>query len=249
MAPQGMNNMVNIGTKLQQIRQDQGLSLRALAARADVSPSLLSLIENGKANPSVMSLLSIAAALSVPVQEFFPDDAPEGDDPAAPANRLGDGAEPEQVPVAAAAPLAAVASAAGANGTPFAPLEETATPPTDQPRPMARTIVRPVVHPPGRPRIELTGGVIWERLTSGAEPGIEFLEVTYQPGGSSGPAMSRHNGREYGVVVSGELLLELGFERYHLEPGDSIAFDSSTPHRLSNPGATEMHAIWVNLSH
>jgi mannose-6-phosphate isomerase-like protein (cupin superfamily) len=61
--------------------------------------------------------------------------------------------------------------------------------------------------------------------------------------------MSRHNGREYGVVVSGELLLELGFERYHLEPGDSIAFDSSTPHRLSNPGATEMHAIWVNLSH
>ena len=46
--------MLNLGEKLRAARMGQNLSLRELAARAEVSASLLSQIENGKANPSVL---------------------------------------------------------------------------------------------------------------------------------------------------------------------------------------------------
>ena len=53
-------------------------------------------------------------------------------------------------------------------------------------------------------------------------------------GASGGPAAERrplrHDGREYGLIISGTLQANLGFESYELGPGDSIAFDSSTPH-------------------
>jgi uncharacterized cupin superfamily protein len=37
----------------------------------------------------------------------------------------------------------------------------------------------------------------------------------------------------------------VGFDEFVLEPGDSITFPSSTPHRLSNDGAETVRAIWV----
>ena len=38
-----------------------------------------------------------------------------------------------------------------------------------------------------------------------------------------------HTGSEYGVLLSGELLLTLGYEDILLRPGDAVSFDSSTP--------------------
>ncbi|MCC6802774.1 MAG: cupin domain-containing protein, partial [Anaerolineae bacterium] len=35
---------------------------------------------------------------------------------------------------------------------------------------------------------------------------------------------------------------------YTLKPGDSIIFDSTTPHRLSNQGKETMRAIWVVIN-
>ena len=51
--------------------------------------------------------------------------------------------------------------------------------------------------PPGGPiqrgkerhRIRLASGVLWERLTTVSEPGVEFLHVTYEVGGASSPPM------------------------------------------------------------
>ena len=37
----------------------------------------------------------------------------------------------------------------------------------------------------------------------------------------------------------------MGFESYELGPGDSIAFDSSTPHEYLNKTGEPVHAIWV----
>jgi uncharacterized cupin superfamily protein len=81
-----------------------------------------------------------------------------------------------------------------------------------------------------------------------AEAGAEFLEITYAPGATSGANMSHHEGREFGLILEGELVVELGFDTYTLRPGDSIIFDSTTPHRLTNQGAQPMHALWVVLS-
>lgn len=96
-----------------------------------------------------------------------------------------------------------------------------------------------------RPKIELEGGVTWQRLTQSTIPSIEFLEVTYAAGATSGKRMSHHTGAEFGLILEGELTVEIGFEQHHLATGDSITFDSSRPHRLTNQGNRPMRAIWV----
>lgn len=100
-----------------------------------------------------------------------------------------------------------------------------------------------------RQRIRLASGVIWERLTTVSEPGVEFLYVVYEVGGASSPAdaFQRHSGHEWGYVISGELRVTIGFEQFVLEAGDSISLPSSSPHRLENAGQTPVHAIWFAL--
>jgi transcriptional regulator with XRE-family HTH domain len=105
-----------------------------------------------------------------------------------------------------------------------------------------------------RKGIELESGVRWERLTPTAEQDADFLYVVYEVGGASsreGTHM-RHMGREYGLVLSGRLRVTIGFDEEHeLGPGDSIAFESSRPHRLENAGAEPVEAVWfvVGRSH
>jgi transcriptional regulator with XRE-family HTH domain len=105
-----------------------------------------------------------------------------------------------------------------------------------------------------RKGIDLESGVRWERLTPTAEQDADFLYVVYDVGGASsreGTHM-RHMGREYGVVLSGRLRVTIGFDEEHeLAPGDSIAFESSRPHRLENAGDEPVEAIWfvVGRSH
>jgi transcriptional regulator with XRE-family HTH domain len=98
-----------------------------------------------------------------------------------------------------------------------------------------------------RKRIDLESGVRWERLTPTAEHDADFLYVVYEVGGASsrpGTHM-RHMGREYGLVLSGRLRVTIGFDdEYELGPGDSIAFESSRPHRLENAGDEPVEAIW-----
>ena len=99
----------------------------------------------------------------------------------------------------------------------------------------------------GRNIIDLASGVRWERLTPGADAMTDFLEVIYSPGGHSTDERRplRHDGHEYGLVISGTLQANVGFESYELGPGDSIAFDSSTPHEYLNKTGEPVHAIWV----
>jgi transcriptional regulator with XRE-family HTH domain len=107
----------------------------------------------------------------------------------------------------------------------------------------------PVQRAEGRRRVQMSG-VTWERLTHDDDPFVDFLEVVYQPGSMSCPPddMMRHGGREYGHVKSGVLQVQVGFDTYSLGPGDSIHFDSMTPHRLSNPYEESCTAIWVVLA-
>jgi transcriptional regulator with XRE-family HTH domain len=98
-----------------------------------------------------------------------------------------------------------------------------------------------------RPAINLSSGVKWERLGLWADEDVEFLEAIYEPGGASSPDDSfvRHNGHEFGFVLSGTLRVVVGFDEFILEAGDSITFPSSTPHRLSNEGTKTVRAVWV----
>jgi transcriptional regulator with XRE-family HTH domain len=105
----------------------------------------------------------------------------------------------------------------------------------------------PVVTEGAREAIRLATGVRWERLTAEADPDVDFIWVDYEVGGSSSPddGLVRHAGREYGLVLTGELEVTVGFETSVLGAGDSISFDSTTPHRLRNLGDEPVTGVWV----
>jgi len=214
-----------IGEKLRALRQERQLSLRDLADKAEISASMLSQIETGKVFPSVRSLYGIASALAVSIDYFFPE---QNNNIAVQENL----ASSEVGGLTASEMRDAKLKGGTENVTGF--------PRHAQPS--------PIVHANSRPMIELKGGVTWARLTALAENGAEFLEITYAPGASSGENMSHHEGREFGMIIEGELVVELGFESYILCAGDSMIFESTTPHRLVNNGKGQMRAIWVVLS-
>ena len=101
----------------------------------------------------------------------------------------------------------------------------------------------------GRKRVVMCG-VVWERLTHDHDPYVDFLHVEYAPGSEScaPEELMRHGGREYGHVLGGRLEVQIGFETYSIGPGDSIHFDSTTPHRLSNPYDEPCTAIWFVIA-
>lgn len=88
---------------------------------------------------------------------------------------------------------------------------------------------------------------VWGRLTADHDPENDFLHVVYSPGGESCPADSliHHPGVEYGYVISGRLHVQVGFSHYELNAGDSIRFESVTPHRLHNPYDVDSVSIWI----
>jgi transcriptional regulator with XRE-family HTH domain len=104
----------------------------------------------------------------------------------------------------------------------------------------------PLVRRAERQKIHLGSGVTWESMSPDTGHGFDFLYSIYDVGGESAPpdALIRHVGREYGHLLEGQLGVTVGFTTYTLEPGDSISFDSTTPHRLFNVGALPAKAIW-----
>ena len=192
--PGPLDRASKVGGRLRTERERLGISLRELARRVGVSPSLVSQIELDRVNPSVSTLYALVTELGMTMSDVFGDSRPE-----------------ERV----------VRQLRGGDG-----LAE---------RPETRRV------------INLASGVRWERLTPQSDPDVEFLYVDYPVGAASCPedALMTHGGKEYGYVVSGTLGVRVGFEEYELGPGGSIAFDSSSPHRLWAIGDEPVHAIWV----
>ena len=196
-----------VGAQLRERRFASGMSLRELARRLDVSPSLVSQIETGKIQPSVRTLYAIVSELGLSLDEIF---------------ELVGAPEPHGAPPAPAA----------------------------IPVPPPRPAIAGVVHRADERRvIELESGVRWERMAAWEDLDVEFMVAVYGVGGSSSAdgRLMRHSGREFGMVLSGTLSVTVGFDDHVLGPGDSITFQSTTPHRLRNDGPVEVRAIWITL--
>ena len=203
----------SVGARLRERRGELGLSLRELARRLEVSPSLVSQIETGKTQPSLRKLYAIVSELGVSLDEVF---APSGEDL--------DGHVPGRAGRGRTAPAPGAVATSGEG--------------------LGR-----VQRAADRRVIDLGSGVRWERLTTWNDRDVDFLFAIYEAGGSSSPdsSLMRHNGREFGIVLAGRLGITVGFEEHVLDPGDSIAFDSSIPHRLHNDGDEVVTAIWMVL--
>ena len=183
-----------LGGRLRAIRMEQGLTLRALAARADISPSMLSQVETGKIHPSVTTLYSLVSLLGVSLDKLF-------------------------------------------ELTPTEDLQEAARAPTD---------VVEVQRRDDRARIVMEHGVVWERLATTGEGGVDPLLVTYEPGasGSIEGKLVGHRGTEFGFVLEGELTLLFDGQMWTLRPGDSVSFDSGRPHLYRNDTDDPVRGLW-----
>jgi transcriptional regulator with XRE-family HTH domain len=90
------------------------------------------------------------------------------------------------------------------------------------------------------------GGVQHQLLSRGLRLPFEFNIFEIPPGLSTGDYRYSHEGEECGLLLEGELELEIGGQIHYLKPGDSITMKSSLPHKLSNPGKEVARAVWVN---
>lgn len=180
-----------LGQRLREAREQQRISLRALAKRIDVSASLVSQVERGNVTPSVGTLYAIVRELNLSMDELFAE---------------------------------VNASESSASNAPS-----------------------PIMRGDARKTIYLASGVRWELLTPAADQELDFLLTSYAPGAEScSPhALMSHEGREYGYVLSGHLLVTIGTETYTVGPGDSVSFESLTPHRLASVGDEPAQAVWV----
>ncbi len=67
-----------MGDRLRAARRAHGLSLRALADRLGISPSLISQVETGRAKPSVNTLYALASELGISLDDLLFTDARPG---------------------------------------------------------------------------------------------------------------------------------------------------------------------------
>src|SRR5438309_10502824 len=73
-APKTADAQSELGPRLRAIRLRQGVGLRELARRLDLSPSSISQIETGKIRPSVSTLYALASEFGVTVDELLFDE-------------------------------------------------------------------------------------------------------------------------------------------------------------------------------
>jgi transcriptional regulator with XRE-family HTH domain len=113
----------------------------------------------------------------------------------------------------------------------------------------AADLASQLVRPEQRRKLELESGVTWELLSDLLPHLVDFMFVTYEPGGrsSSSGKLMRHTGTEFAFLLRGKLKIQVGFDEYVLQAGDALAFDSSEPHLLVNEGTEPAEGIWFVL--
>lgn len=215
-----------IGERIRTARLARGISLRALAREANVSASLVSQIETRRLRPSVSTLYALTGALGVPLSDLLETSAEATDNGGPDANQ-----------VVATAGLAAMLAQ---NPVTDRTAAQSATSTSNSAADIATT------SPGGREAITLDSGVIWEVMGQLDGQRVDFLRITYEAGSASSVReLMRHPGTEYGFLLSGALVMQLGDTERTLHPGDAVSFHSRTPHRFRNDGTEPAVGIWL----
>ena len=69
-----MDYAMQIGQKIKTYRSARGLTVKELAAKAQITASMLSQIERGQATPSLNTIRQLSEALDEPIFRFFMDE-------------------------------------------------------------------------------------------------------------------------------------------------------------------------------
>ncbi len=83
--------------------------------------------------------------------------------------------------------------------------------------------------------IKRTQNYSYQTLSPGAESDhLRAFMITIEPKQTHKPVAYKHDGEEFVFVMEGDLRLTLGSKAHHLKPGESIHFNSDTPHKLKS---------------
>jgi transcriptional regulator with XRE-family HTH domain len=99
-------------------------------------------------------------------------------------------------------------------------------------------------------RLPAMNGVEFRLLTNEPDTRLEPIYGRYEPGGQTGEEPMVHNTApsavEWGMILTGRFKVWVGDDVFILNPGDSIFFQSSLPHRIQNISDDVGEYIWVN---
>lgn len=104
----------------------------------------------------------------------------------------------------------------------------------------------PVVYENQRKMLSPNKGVIFYLLNPDLSGDIEFILDIFEPGATTGEELYTHQGEECGLILEGELEVQLEDKKYLLKKGDSITFKSTILHKKTNTGKTKSISIWAN---
>jgi transcriptional regulator with XRE-family HTH domain len=88
----------------------------------------------------------------------------------------------------------------------------------------------------------------WEDflITPRSAKRLQVIQSVIEPGEGSGREPYSHDSDEECVVVlKGTVEFGVGEETYLLEEGDSLLFESRTPHWNRNPGPSKAEVLWI----
>lgn len=96
-------------------------------------------------------------------------------------------------------------------------------------------------------QVEGHGGIQVEKLLDNIDAGRATIGFAiYAPGSSTGPAPVTKPGMEFLMLLEGSIVAEVEGTEYPMNPGDSIWFPTTMPHRGLNRGAISARALYVN---
>jgi len=82
-------------------------------------------------------------------------------------------------------------------------------------------------------------------VTNAQKNALEPILVTLEPGGSS-EMDDPHEGEEFGYVIAGSIVLQVGERQMRIKKGGSFYFHPSSPHGIRNNGRTQARVVWIS---
>lgn len=96
-----------------------------------------------------------------------------------------------------------------------------------------------------RPHFSVTpGSLAKELLSPHGQHDLQFMIITI-PAGSRSREILIGPGEKAGLVLEGDLDVEVNGKVETLYPGDSFQFDSELPHRVDNRGTQDVRVLWI----
>ncbi|MEG1524184.1 MAG: XRE family transcriptional regulator [Clostridia bacterium] len=92
---------------------------------------------------------------------------------------------------------------------------------------------------------EEDGSSIRWLVTNAQRNALEPILVTLPAGVESAPD-DPHEGEEFGYVLAGGVVLQLGERKYRVRKGDSFYFRPNSVHKLANVGKNEAKVLWIS---